>query len=100
MKINKKQIKILRSLISGEKYGLEISKETNLNTGSLYPSLYYLENRDLVVSRWAEPIFNDIERGGARRRFYALTTKGREFILDYQEPQKKSMFDWLINFVR
>ena len=42
----------------------------DLAEGTVYPSLYRLERRRLVASRW-ETV------GGRRRRVYRLTTRGR-----------------------
>ena len=53
----------------------EIEERTDrrVNSGAVYITLERLENRRLVTSRWGEPTG---ERGGRRRRYYALTEKG------------------------
>jgi DNA-binding PadR family transcriptional regulator len=73
---------ILSTLERGEAHGLEVRRRLDeagcgllrLKEGSLYPALYRLESAGEVKAVWeAEPH----GRRGARRRIYALTTKGR-----------------------
>lgn len=64
---------------SGDKYGYEIAKEIKERTENKYeikqPTLYSylkkLEQQDLITSYWGT------ESNGGRRRYYALTAKGR-----------------------
>lgn len=71
---------ILCSLYNGHKYGYEIAKEIKERTSNKYeikqPTLYSylkrLEEDDLISSYWGE------NSNGGRRRYYALTTKGRQ----------------------
>ena len=44
------------------------------NVASLYPLLYRLEKRGLVHGRWVE------KAGQRRRRYYRLTTEGRQML--------------------
>lgn len=81
---------ILCSLYNGNKYGYEIAKEIKERTNNRYeikqPTLYSylkrLEEDDLIGSYWGE------NSNGGRRRYYALTKKGREnceqFISEWQ----------------
>jgi transcriptional regulator len=48
-----------------------------LYVASLYPMLYRLEKRGLIAGRWVE------KAGQRRRRFYRITSSGRE-VLDRQ----------------
>lgn len=71
-------VKILSSMLSGDKYGLEIIEEvkqsgTALFLGSLYNALNRLEKEGFVESYWGEATS---ERGGNRRRYYHLTSQG------------------------
>lgn len=71
---------ILKSLSSGDKYGLELIKDiqemTNdrviLKQPSLYSALRRMEKKGLISSFW-----EDSELGG-RRHYYSLTRSGRE----------------------
>lgn len=73
-------LQVLRILLddpAGEHYGLEISKESGLPTGSIYPILARLEVSGLATSAW-----EDIDEAAAkrrRRRYYRLTSDGLEF---------------------
>lgn len=70
---------LLSILESGEKYGLEITKEANartggyfdLNAGSLYPALHRFEKAGWVESDTRPP-----PRGGPSVRYYRLTSAG------------------------
>ena len=53
-------------------YGYELSKETGLKSGTLYPILMRLSDRSLLDSRW-----KDAERPGrSPRHVYRLTATG------------------------
>jgi PadR family transcriptional regulator PadR len=56
------------------RYGLEISKEAGLPSGTLYPILARLEQAGWVESYW-EDIDQSVEQR-RRRRYYKLTTNG------------------------
>lgn len=72
---------ILRTLVSGDKYGYEIIKEVEEFSGgkiqlkqpSLYSSLSRFEEKHYVTSYWG-----DSEIGG-RRHYYHLTEQGNEY---------------------
>ena len=53
-------------------YGLELSKLTELKSGSLYPILIRLADRGLLQSRWLEPS----EEGRPPRHVYRITSAG------------------------
>ncbi len=54
-----------------ELHGFGLLDETGLRSGTLYPLLIRLENRDWLRSRWA-----DDDAPGPRRRLYHLTGEG------------------------
>ncbi len=70
---------ILKLLISGDKYGYEISKlihaksngEYELKAATMYSSLKRLENDSCITSYWGD------ETQGGRRRYYRITDKGK-----------------------
>lgn len=72
---------VLAALERGPGHGLEILRRLDaagdgslrLKEGSLYPTLYRLENAALVSARWDEQTRG---RRGPRRRVYRLTAKG------------------------
>src|SRR5580698_4011525 len=56
-------------------YGYELSKETGLTSGTLYPLLMRLSDQGFLESRWQEP-----ERPGKPPRHgYRLTSDGLTF---------------------
>lgn len=73
------EVLILALLEERDRHGYEIAKlidrrsdgTLKFHVASLYPTLYRLERRGLIVGRW-------VERDGARRRrFYRLTRAGQ-----------------------
>jgi PadR family transcriptional regulator, regulatory protein PadR len=71
---------ILKLLISGDKYGYEISKLIHSNTSgeyelkeaTMYSSLKRLENDGSIISYWGD------ESQGGRRKYYRITEKGKQ----------------------
>jgi PadR family transcriptional regulator, regulatory protein PadR len=54
------------------RYGYDLSKETGLKSGTLYPILIRLTNRGLLETHWQQP-----ERPGRpARHVYRLTSEG------------------------
>jgi PadR family transcriptional regulator PadR len=53
------------------KYGYDISRNTGLKSGTLYPILMRLADRALLETRWETP-----EAGTPPRHMYRLTTAG------------------------
>ena len=78
---------ILKLLMSGDKYGYEISKsihsnssgEYELKESTMFSSLKRLENEDGVTSYWGD------ESQGGRRKYYRITEKGK---MIYSENKK------------
>jgi len=57
-----------------EHYGLELSKDADLASGTIYPILRRLEQQGWVVSRWEE--IDPVAEGRPRKRLYQLTGAG------------------------
>jgi DNA-binding PadR family transcriptional regulator len=57
---------------SSWRYGYDLSTETELKSGTLYPILMRLCDRGLLDSKWAD----SPERGRPPRHMYRLTTAG------------------------
>lgn len=74
------ELLILALLEERDRHGYElaqlIDERSNgaiaFHAASLYPSLYRMEARDLIVGRWVE------NAGQRRRRYYSLTKSGRK----------------------
>jgi transcriptional regulator len=68
------------------RHGYEIAKLIEQRSGgvlkfhiaSLYPMLYRLEKRGLIVGKWVE------KAGERRRRFYRLTADGRRVLASHR----------------
>jgi PadR family transcriptional regulator PadR len=74
-------------------YGYEISKQTGLKSGTLYPLLMRLSDQGLLDSQWQDP-----ERPGKPpRHAYKLTASGlalaREMALDTRSTVRRKLAD-------
>ena len=87
IKLGNNEMYVLSALLHGEQYGLEIVEtirenvKTKVSMGSLYPTLYRLEKKELVESRWGEA--TEV-RAGARRRYYKMTGLGERVLKENQ----------------
>jgi len=62
---------VFRAFVGGAwRYGYDLSRETGIPSGTLYPILIRLSGRGLLESRWEE------QASGPRRRSYRLTGEG------------------------
>jgi len=79
---------VLEILSRGEMYGYELSEALEqrsagiltLGRGTLYPLLYNLEAKRLVVAQWQDG------QGKRRRRYYSITSRGKD-LLSRQKQQ-------------
>lgn len=81
-KCSKQTISVLSSLLKAYPdwdYGYELSKQAQLKSGSLYPILMRLSDRNYLESKWEE----SPELGRPQRHMYRLTASG----LDYAAEQ-------------
>lgn len=77
VRITLQTLQVLKVLLTDpldEHYGLGISRESGLPTGSIYPILTRLETAGWVTSAWEN--INESEQGRRRRRYYRLTAEG------------------------
>jgi len=87
------ELLVLSLLEDHPRHGYDISKLIQTRSGgaisfhvtSLYPLLYRLEERGLVVGHWVE------KAEQRRRRYYSLTTAGRRVL----RSQRKSWTDFV-----
>jgi PadR family transcriptional regulator PadR len=78
---------VLEILSRGRMYGYELSEAVekrskgvlSLGRGTLYPLLYNLEAKGLVVAEWDE---NESSR---KRRYYSITSEGRAELAQQKE---------------
>jgi PadR family transcriptional regulator PadR len=87
MKKGSVELLVLSTLESKPRHGYDIGKRIESLSGgrlqfrvsSLYPILCRMEERGWITGRW-------VERAGLRRRrYYRLTTKGREALTEQRE---------------
>lgn len=67
---------VLAVLLERETWGFDLSKESGLPAGTIYPILQRLTAAGWVTSRW-EAAQAAQEEGRPPRRYYSLTTEGR-----------------------
>lgn len=75
-------IRLLAALVAKAqawRYGYDLSKETGLTPGTLYPLLARLEARGFLESEWREPELD----GRPPRHAYRLTRAGAAFALTW-----------------
>jgi PadR family transcriptional regulator, regulatory protein PadR len=74
------ELLILALLEERDRHGYELAQlieersrgAISFHAASLYPSLYRMEEKDLIVGRWVE------KAGQRRRRYYSVTKAGRK----------------------
>jgi PadR family transcriptional regulator PadR len=84
------ELLVLSLLEDQPRHGYDISKLIQTRSGgairfhvtSLYPLLYRLEERGLVVGRWVE------KAEQRRRRYYSLTPEGRKVLRSQRQSWK------------
>ena len=78
---------VLSVLTEGESYGYAIIQRVRelsggkieWTDGMLYPVLHWLEDQDLVSSRWGE------SESGRKRKYYSLKSEGRRALRQQKE---------------
>jgi DNA-binding PadR family transcriptional regulator len=85
-KLSGQTLAVLAVLADGAEwlYGLELSERTGLKSGSLYPILIRLAERELLESRWIEPS----APGRPPRHAYRILAAGREALAAAAEPSR------------
>ena len=76
------EVLILALLEDRQRHGYEIGRlidersdgAISFHVASLYPTLYRMEDKDLIEGRWVE------KAGQRRRRYYRLTRAGRRML--------------------
>ena len=67
-------------------YGYELSRETGLKSGTLYPILMRLAKHGLLETRWVQT-----EEGVPPRHTYRLTAKGAELVKSERVRARKPL---------
>jgi DNA-binding PadR family transcriptional regulator len=80
---------VLRALVADPltwRYGYELGVEIGLRSGSLYPILVRLSDRELLESAWEEAA----PQGRPPRHLYRLTAAGREYAAAHATTQARA----------
>ena len=80
------ELKILSTLVGQDRYGLEIvdvvkESGSTIFIGGLYNIMKRLEKHGFAESYWGE---ETAERGGNRRKYFKITGKGEQAVLEAQ----------------
>ena len=87
IRLSPQTLSVLESFLSSStswRYGYDISRETELKSGTLYPILMRLHDNKLLETKW-EP---SEEQGRPPRHMYRLTGEGLKFARDTLVPRK------------
>jgi DNA-binding PadR family transcriptional regulator len=79
---------LLESLLQGPaewRYGYDLSRETGLKSGTLYPILMRLAEKSLLATRWEEAVVP----GRPPRHMYRLTALGQRCALEAVPSSRK-----------
>jgi PadR family transcriptional regulator len=95
------ELLILALLEEGDRHGYDLARliderslgEISFHAASLYPTLYRMEEKDLIDGRWVE------KAGQRRRRYYRLTAAGRKTLAS-QRNVWESFFEALSRVAR
>jgi PadR family transcriptional regulator, regulatory protein PadR len=95
------EVLILALLEERARHGYELARlidersrgEISFHAASLYPTLYRMEEKDLIEGRWVE------KAGQRRRRYYRLTPAGRKTLAS-QRTVWENFFDALNRVAR
>ncbi|MEM9149366.1 MAG: PadR family transcriptional regulator [Cyanobacteria bacterium P01_F01_bin.3] len=90
---------VLFAIGEKERYGLAIQSaikecsngETTISTGSLYPTLQKLEEKELILSRSGSEVSS--QRCDRKRRYYRLSDAGKSVLADVLAFQEK-LLSW------
>jgi len=69
------------------RYGYELSQETGLKAGTMYPILMRLSDRGLLETSWE----SDVPVGRPPRHLYRLTDQGLELAAELTETQARAV---------
>jgi len=93
IRLSPQTAKVLDTLIEAPRswrYGYDISRDTGLKSGTLYPILMRLADRELVETRWQTN-----ESGMPPRHMYRLTADGlrsaRALVRDYASRPSRAV---------
>jgi PadR family transcriptional regulator, regulatory protein PadR len=84
---------LISASASDPAWGLRICHMTEHGTGTVYPALDRLLRAGLIEARWEDPAPKD----RPKRRYYEITSSGREWLADAVRTQDVRRARWLGN---
>lgn len=66
------------------RHGYDLSEQTGLSSGTLYPILMRLSDRGLLESKWEPSPY----QGRPPRKLYRLNAAGVSYALEHAEPRR------------
>jgi DNA-binding PadR family transcriptional regulator len=72
-------------------WGLRFCEQTGHGTGTIYPALERLLQADMIAARWEDPAPAD----RPKRRFYEITSTGREWLAAAVRARDERRAKWL-----
>lgn len=96
MTVPRSHLKVMRVFLRdrlGSHYGLQISRQSAMAPGSVYPILARLEKLGWISSQWEE--IDESREGRPRRRYYKLEALGEREALSrlQKEAENLGIFD-------
>lgn len=90
LRLSRQTLQVLGEFLDARtawKYGYDISRNTGLKSGTLYPILMRLADRKLLETSWEES-----EPGKPPRHLYRLTMEGVRFAREHHLSRSKRSF--------
>jgi PadR family transcriptional regulator, regulatory protein PadR len=88
LRLSPQTLLVLDAFLDGPKdwkYGYDISRNTGLKSGTLYPILMRLADRKLLETSW-----ETAEMGKPPRHLYRLTPDGMRFAHEHRAPRSNA----------
>jgi DNA-binding PadR family transcriptional regulator len=85
VRASKQTLKLLAALTAKAAswhYGYALSRQTDLQSGTLYPILMRLEERGWLETQWESPQTPEERKGRPPRHMYRLTAGGRAWAME------------------
>lgn len=96
IRISPQTLGLLSALLAAPtewRYGYDLSRETNLKSGTLYPILMRLAERDWLETRWEHA-----DETGKPRHVYRLTAEGRRAARETLDANRERLASWKVAY--
>ena len=85
LRLSPQTLKVLDAFLEAPRewrYGYDISRDTGLKSGTLYPILMRMAERELLDTSW-----ETVEEGKPPRHLYRLTPEGMQFAREHRKAR-------------